>query len=245
MAAQPIHAPRTARGPDAVLLDAMGTLLTFAPPAPRLRAELAGRTGVDVGAAAAGAAIRDEIRHYRAHMHLGGTLAGLAELRASSAEAMRPALGDAVAGLAPEALEEALMAALRFVAYPDAAALLGALREDGVRVIVVSNWDASLHERLVETGLDGLVDGALASAEVGSAKPDGAIFARALELAGSGPDETWHVGDSLEADVDGALAAGLRAALLVRDGDPPAVPAGVRVVRSLAELPAVWASLDA
>ena len=38
----------------------------------------------------------------------------------------------------------ALLAALRFAAYPDAAAALTAARARGARVIVVSNWDASL-----------------------------------------------------------------------------------------------------
>ena len=51
--------------------------------------------------------------------------------------------------------------------------------------MVVSNWDVSLHERLAETGLAPLVDGAVASAELGAAKPDPAIFARGLELAGA------------------------------------------------------------
>ena len=44
------------------------------------------------------------------------------------------------------------------------------------------------------------------------------------------------MGDSLEADVEGARAAGVRGLLLVRDGEPPA---GVESVESLAELPAL------
>jgi len=102
----------------------------------------------------------------------------------------------------------------------------------------VSNWDASLHERLEETGLAPLVDGAIASAELGHAKPDGAIFARALELAGAPAAAALHAGDSPDADVEGALAAGVRAVLVARDGAARA-PAGVPVVSSLAELPAL------
>jgi putative hydrolase of the HAD superfamily len=98
---------------------------------------------------------------------------------------------------------------------------------------VVSNWDHSLHERLQETGLADLVDGALASAEVGSAKPDGAIFAAALELAGTG--DAWHVGDTVEADVQGALNAGLRPVLIVRGAGKQALD-GVPVIDSLAAL---------
>src|SRR5204863_4168 len=80
------------------------------------------------------------------------------------------------------------------------------------------NWDVSLHERLLETGLAPLLDGAVASAEIGAAKPDPAIFAAALEIAGVGPAEACHVGDTPDADVAGALRAGVRPVLLVRDG---------------------------
>jgi putative hydrolase of the HAD superfamily len=107
-----------------------------------------------------------------------------------------------------------------------------------MRIVVVSNWDVSLHDRLAETGLAPLVDGAVASAELGHAKPDRAIFEQALALAGARADAALHAGDSLEADVEGALAAGLRAVLVARDG-PATAPDGVPVVRSLAELPAL------
>jgi putative hydrolase of the HAD superfamily len=96
---------------------------------------------------------------------------------------------------------------------------------------VVSNWDVSLHERLAETGLAGLVDGAVASAELGAAKPDPAIFRAALERLGATAGEAMHVGDSMEHDVAGARAAGLDAVLVARDGAE--APDGVRVVSSL------------
>jgi putative hydrolase of the HAD superfamily len=219
--------------PQAVLLDALGTLMSFEPPAPHLRAALLERLEVDVGAAAAAAAIRAEIAYYRAHLHEGSDPAALADLRLRCAEAMRPALPGLEAPA--DLLLDALMASLRFFAYPDSAPALEALRAAGVRTVVVSNWDWSLHERLAETGLADLVDGALASAEVGSAKPDGGIFRSALELAGVAARDAWHVGDTPEADVAGARAAGLRPVLIVREGPLPSVP-GAAVVRSLAEL---------
>jgi putative hydrolase of the HAD superfamily len=211
----------------AVLLDAMGTLLTFEPPAPLLRAELRER-GVEVSAEAAKAAIRDEIAYYRAHLHEGRDAASLADLRRRAADAMRPALG--IDG----DLTEALLASLRFHAYPDAGPALMELRSRGLAIVVVSNWDHSLHERLTETGLAPLVDAAVASAELGHAKPDRAIFEHALELAGVEAGAALHAGDSLREDVEGALAAGLRAVLLARDEQPRAA---VPVIRSLAELP--------
>jgi putative hydrolase of the HAD superfamily len=215
----------------AVLLDALGTLLTFEPPAPHLRAALRER-GIAVSEAAAAEAIRAEIAFYRAHLHEGRDAASLEDLRSRAAEAMRPALGAAGDLVAP------LLESLRFRAYPDAAPALRELRSRGVRLVVVSNWDVSLHERLEETGLAPLVDGAVASAELGHAKPDRAIFDHALALAGTAPEAALHAGDSVDADVEGALAAGLRAVLVARDGAAVA-PAGVPVVRSLAQLPAL------
>jgi putative hydrolase of the HAD superfamily len=217
----------------AVLLDAMGTLLTFRPPAPLLRAQLRERLGVDVGEDAAAAAIRAEIAYYRAHLHEGVDADALADLRRRCAEAMQPALGvDADS----ETLTDALLASLRFEAYPDAAPALRALRAAGLRLVVVSNWDVSLHERLGETGLAPLVDGAVASAPFGAAKPDPAIFAAGLELAGVAASDAWHAGDQLEADVRGARAAGIRPVLVAREGAVEA-PDGVPVIATLAGLP--------
>jgi putative hydrolase of the HAD superfamily len=213
----------------AVLLDALGTLVHFEPPAPLLRAALRERLGIEVTAEAAAAAMKAEIAYYRAHLHEGRDAETLADLRRRSAEAMRPALG--VDG----DLTDVLLAALRFRAYPDAAPALAALRVRGLAIVVVSNWDHSLHERLAETGLAPLVDAAVASAELGHAKPERAIFERALELAGATASEALHAGDSPEEDVAGALAAGLRAVLVARGARPAASPAPV--IGSLAELP--------
>jgi putative hydrolase of the HAD superfamily len=152
---------------------------------------------------------------------------------------MRPALPEPVASAPPERLLAALMEGIAFAAYADAAPALRALRALGLRLVVVSNWDVSLHERLAETGLTPLLDGAVASVEAGAAKPDGAPFARGLELAGGvAPGAAWHVGDDLEADVEGARAAGLRPVLLDRDG-AHAGPPEVTVLRGLDALPAL------
>jgi putative hydrolase of the HAD superfamily len=235
----------------AVLLDAMGTLLRLEDPAPRLRAALRERLGVDVGAEAAAAAMRAEISYYRAHLHLGRDAESVDALRASCAEAMRPALGVPAAG---EELTAALLDAIELSAYADAAPALQALRAAGRALVVVSNWDFSLHERLEQAGLLALVDGVVASAEVGAAKPERAIFERALDLVDAAPECAWHVGDSVAEDVAGARAAGLRAVLLARDGAASrggdatdratAAAAGVPVVATLDALPALVAAAD-
>ena len=215
----------------AILLDALGTLLELEPPAPRLVAELA-RRGVAVGEEDAGAALRAEIAHYRAHHDMASDREGLAALRAQCTEVLRSALPPAAREVAD--LEAALLASLRFRPYPEVAATLRALREEGARLVVVSNWDVSLHDALAETGLAALVDGALSSAEVGAAKPDPLIFRRALEVAGVRGDEALHVGDSVEHDVEGARAAGIEPVLVVRDGG--AAPPGVEAITALSSL---------
>jgi putative hydrolase of the HAD superfamily len=97
--------------------------------------------------------------------------------------------------------------------------------------VVVSNWDCSLSEVLERVGLRGLVDAVVVSAVVGASKPDAAIFQAGLAAAACDAGEAVHVGDSPEADVDGARAAGVRPLLLARDGGGD--------LRSLAELPAL------
>ena len=216
----------------------MGTLLRLEDPAPRLRAALRERLGVDVGAEAAAAAMRAEISYYRAHLHLGRDAESVDALRARCAEAMRPALGLPARG---SELTAALLDAIELSAYPDAAPALRALRAAGWALVVVSNWDCSLHERLEQAGLRSLVDGAVASAEVGAAKPERAIFERALELVGAAAERSWHVGDSVAEDVAGARAAGLRAVLVAR-ADAATAGAGVPVIAGLDALPALVAA---
>jgi putative hydrolase of the HAD superfamily len=221
-----------------VTLDALGTLLELLPPAPRLRAGLRERLGVEVSEREAGAAMRAEIAFYRAHLHLGRDRAGLETLRRGCAEVLRDALG--APDLELGALTEVLLDAIRFEPFPDAAPALRALRERGVALVAASNWDVSLHEQLERTGLRPLLDGALSSAEVGAPKPDPEILERALALAGASPADAWHVGDDLEADVGAARAAGMRAVLIDREG-AARVPEGVLRIASLAELPQLCA----
>lgn len=220
----------------AILLDALGTLIELRPPAPPLTRELHLRFGLEVSPEQAERALAAEIAFYRAHLQEGVDAVALARLRAACAEVLRGALPpspelDRVS--APE-LTEALLAALQFTPYPEVPGALRAAREAGRRLIVVSNWDVSLHEVLERTGLRELLDGVLTSAEVGVRKPGGAIFARALALARCPAREALHVGDSLEEDVAGARAAGIEPILVWRGASPR--PAGVRAVAGLDEL---------
>jgi putative hydrolase of the HAD superfamily len=224
----------------AVLLDGLGTLVELRPPAPALRAELRDR-GVELGRADADRAIAAEIAYYRAHHLEGRDRAAVADLRRRCADVLLAALpAEAATRIGPAEALTALLAALRFRPYPDAARALDALRARWIRLVVVSNWDYSLHDVLAATGLGSRVHGIVTSAELGVAKPSPAIFAHALGLAGVPAELAMHVGDSVEDDVAGARAAGIEAVLLRRDGAGPSPPPrGVRTIRSLRELPAL------
>jgi putative hydrolase of the HAD superfamily len=224
----------------AVLLDAMGTLVGFGAPAPRLMAELAAR-GVAVTEDQAARAMRAEIAYYVAHHDEARDRAALEDLRARCAEVVRGSIGAPVRDLPRDELVAALLAAIEFTAFPEVPGVLRELRSRGLALVVCSNWDVSLHEVLARTGLDALLDGAVTSAEHGAAKPDPSIFHAALALAGAAPDEALHVGDDVRVDVDGARAAGVRPVLLTRGAAPPAGTDGVPVLASLTGLPALAA----
>jgi putative hydrolase of the HAD superfamily len=222
--------------PTVLLLDALGTLVALEPPAPLLRRELAVRFGIEVSDAQAAAALAAEIAYYRIRLHEGRDAASLAALHADCAEALRGGMPDPtlLAGVDTPSLTEALLASLRFSAYPDAAPALAAAGARGQTLVVVSNWDVSLADVLRRAGLAPMLDGVVTAAELGVRKPKREIFARALEIAGAGPEQAVHVGDSIEEDVAGAGAAGIEPMLLRRDGRPG--PSGVRTIASLAEL---------
>ena len=217
-----------------VLLDAFGTLVELLPPAPRLQWALLELSGIDVGDVSAERAFAAEMRHYLAHHVDGRDREGLERLRDDCASVMQEALGH---GLLDHAtVRRAMLESLEFAPFPDTAPAVRALRERGLALVVVSNWDCSLPERLEEAGLGKLVDGVVSSAVVGEPKPSPAVFRAALDLAGARADEALHVGDSLHADVEGARAAGVRAVLLDRTGGSHE---GVESVASLAELPSL------
>lgn len=118
--------------------------------------------------------------------------------------------------------------------FPDVEEVLVELRARGYRLGMVSNWDSRLFNICRELGISSLFDFLLASATTGVEKPDRRIFQAALREARVPANRAIHVGDDFEADVLGALGAGIDAVLLVRD---ERANAGYRpTIRSLHEL---------
>jgi putative hydrolase of the HAD superfamily len=226
-------------GVEAVLLDGLGTLVALEPPWRALRARVRESHDVELTAVDAERALRAEIDYYRAHHHEGRDAETLEDLRRRCAQVLRAQLpADVGRALSTAQWMTAMLGALRFTAYPDAPPALTELRARGAALVVVSNWDVSLPAVLREVGLEGMVDGVVTSAQVGSPKPGRAIFEAALGLAGVPPERALHVGDSIEHDVHGALAAGIRPVLLRReDAEPDELPPGMPMIASLAQLP--------
>jgi FMN phosphatase YigB (HAD superfamily) len=101
----------------------------------------------------------------------------------------------------------------------------------GLTVGVLSNWQSTLPEVLLATGLGPLVRVICASAAIGTAKPEPAAFrslSGAMDVAH--PADVVFCGDDPVADIAGALRAGHRAALIGAAWDHESIQEVVRVV---------------
>ncbi|MCU0316605.1 MAG: HAD-IA family hydrolase [Fimbriimonadaceae bacterium] len=104
--------------------------------------------------------------------------------------------------------------------YEDVIPTLQGLKERDYPLIVISNWDASLHRVLNHFGLSGFFNFALASLEEGAEKPDPKLFRVALDRLGLPPGEILHIGDNPIDDVQGARALGMGTLLIDRGAEP-------------------------
>ncbi|MFD3939855.1 HAD family hydrolase, partial [Streptomyces sp. NPDC058611] len=84
--------------------------------------------------------------------------------------------------------------------YTDTESTLRELRRRGLPVAVVSNIGWDLRPVFRAHGLDGLVDAYLLSFELGTQKPDPAIFRAACDRLGLAPADVLMVGDDRIAD---------------------------------------------
>ena len=106
-----------------------------------------------------------------------------------------------------------------FDLYDDVPAALSGIREAGLRIGLVSNSARDVQEFARHHGLD--VDAGISSFHHGHTKPHASIFRAVLDLLGVEPAEALMVGDTIADDIEGALAIGMRAILLDRDGSHP------------------------
>jgi putative hydrolase of the HAD superfamily len=85
--------------------------------------------------------------------------------------------------------------------------LVRELKQRGVPLVVISNSEGHLAELVEELGWGRDFDVVIDSGRIGIDKPDPRIFAHACAAVGVSPQDLLHVGDSWEADVQGALGA--------------------------------------
>ena len=87
--------------------------------------------------------------------------------------------------------------------YPDAESALGQLRQRGLALGVVSNYNALLREQLAELGLEDWFSVIVNSADFGEAKPHPGIFLEGVKQLGASPERVLYVGDDLHNDYSG------------------------------------------
>jgi HAD superfamily hydrolase (TIGR01509 family) len=127
-------------------------------------------------------------------------------------------------------LYERILGPEGWVAYPDAAPTLEALRRRGIRTAAVSNVGFDLRPVLDGLRLLDHLDVVVQSFEAGVTKPDPRIFGLALDRLGVAAGDALMVGDHAAAD-GGAADAGIRTLLIPMS--PPGAPHGLGAVLAL------------
>jgi putative hydrolase of the HAD superfamily len=118
-----------------------------------------------------------------------------------------------------------------FDLYDDVLPVMEQLRGHGLKLGLVSNGGREIADFVAHHALE--VDCAIASRAHGWIKPHESIFRAALDLLGVEAGETAMVGDSIEDDIEGAAAVGMRAFLIDREDRYPEVPDRLHDLRAL------------
>ena len=208
----------------AALLDVGGTLIECRPTAPEVYARVLSRFGPPLRGAEVAPVFRRvwaemtqeaPLGHDRYQQLKGGEWAWwgrflervLADL--DHPAPAQPALAELFAAFAEPSL---------WHVFPEVPAVLRALRERGLRLAVVSNWDVRLPALLERVGLAAAFDTVVVSGLEGVEKPAPEIFLRAAARLGVAPAACLHAGDSPLDDYRGAAGAGMRPVLVDRAG---------------------------
>ena len=151
--------------------------------------------------------------------------------------------GDSVDACAREVYRE-WAACQHFELYDDVPGVLRELSASGVRIGLISNSHRCLTSFESHFELRGLIAAAVSSSDHGYLKPHPSIFQAALQMVNVPAADVVMVGDNVRQDIEGAIAAGMRAVLLHRAETPhpraqELVAAGVPVIHSLRELPSL------
>ena len=103
--------------------------------------------------------------------------------------------------------------------------LVDELGRGGVPVAILSNSEGHLSELVHELGLSDRFRAVVDSGRLGFEKPDPRIFRHTAHELGIDLTELVHIGDSWEADIEGALAVGAFGVWYSREEPPVPLPA--------------------
>ncbi len=205
--------------PEVLFLDVGDTLMRADPSWPAVYLTALAQHGITPSAEELGVALKDAIQASR------WTPEERFETSAAASYARIVAIDQRVlAGLGhpelPDEVFRSIHAAFRERAawhvYPDVEPSLVRLREEGIRLAIISNWLWEAPELFHEVGLSAHFEQLVVSARLGYDKPHPEIFRHALALMDVSPDRALHVGDSYPADILGARAAGISPVLIIR-----------------------------
>ena len=226
---------------QAITFDAAGTLIRVAEPVGETYSRIAREVGARLSPESLNAAFRDVFPRMPAMAFPDLDQPGIARAeRAWWRDLVERVVRHAGRVNAFDEYFEALFCyyadARAWRAYPETHRALESARARGFNTAVVSNFDSRLPPILEELGIADRVDSVIYSTGCGAAKPDERIFQHAMDVLGSTPDSTLHVGDNLHADYHGASAAGMAAVHL--DRGKGAVGNDIPTVHHLGELAA-------
>jgi len=235
----------------AVFFDAAGTLFDARQPVGETYARLACEFGLDVSGAAVTAGFRrafscsPELAFGRGHSE--------SQLRNLEQAWWKAVVARTFEGLGDfPRFDDFFEALFAFFADPthwavdrEAKGTLHRLKDQGLQLGVISNFDFRLYQILEALELKPHFDSITISSQAGFAKPRREIFETALAKHGLRPAEALHVGDSVPLDFEAAAAVGMSAALVdPGSAGPVSVEDRRAQIRSLAYLKEVTQVLD-
>lgn len=98
----------------------------------------------------------------------------------------------------------------RTILFPDTVEILQYLQTKGYEMHLITNgFEKTQHSKLKSSGLDVFFREVITSESSNSLKPQKEIFDYALFKSGATVDESIMIGDSIEVDIAGAMAAGM------------------------------------
>ncbi|GJP37491.1 hypothetical protein CLOM_g21889 [Closterium sp. NIES-68] len=211
------HASRWTQGGDgssdsgvehrALLVDAAGTLVEPSEPVTKVYASVGRKYGVSYS--------EDEILQRYRHAYVQPWRKSILRYEDDARPFWQYVVSESTGCSHPDYLEELYQYYTTKEAWrltdPHAKEAFCAIRDAGVKIAVVSNFDTRLRTVLKELDCHDWFDAIAVSAEVQAEKPNPVIFHSACDLVGVDPHHAVHVGDDRRNDLWGARDAGCSA----------------------------------